>query len=328
MSFIRNLKYFVAVALMTSLPMAGCSKDKKEGEAAGEEGAAKAESAQAAAGKFAYLPADTNFVIGINLSQIRSSKLFKDMLEPLIAQQAGEDYEQVKTSCGFDPAEQIESIVVGGVAGQDDRVAVSVKGMNAAQLEKCGKGLAEVQGETIEITHEGKLTKVVADGQTTWMGWMDDATMVTTGPNKALVEALVGGKEGLSGNQPMMDLTGKVDTGAALWMIYNEQAGAPSPMAGAPVQVKAAHVSVSLAEGLGIDATLRQGSPEEAQKTVADFTGQLESLKESPYGKYVSKLELKASESDVVAKLKMNDAELQEMLNDPSVKMLGSMFGL
>lgn len=327
MTLIRNLKCFAAIALMTSLPLAGCGKDKKEGEA-GKEGAATAESTQAAAGKYAQLPADSNFILGINVSQVRSSKLFKDMVEPIIAQQAGEDYEKVKASCGFDPAEQIKSIVIGGVAGKDDRVAVSITGMNAEQVEKCSKGLAEVQGEQIEVTHEGKLTKIIADGQTTWMGWMSDTTLVTTGPHKELVESLVAGKEGLSNNKPMLDLTGKVDTSAALWVVYNEQEGSPSPMAGAPVQVKAAHVSLSLAEGLTINATIRQSSPEEAQKTVADITGQLESLKESPYAKYVSKLELKASESEVIAKLTMSDAELQEMLNDPSVKMLGAMFGL
>lgn len=328
MKSIRNLKCLVAVMSMALLAATGCSKDeKKAGDKTTAVEGKGAEAGKATGGRYAYLPPDSNLVIGLNISQIRSSKLFKDMVEPMIKQQAGEDYEQFMTACGFDPVEQIKSVTIGGNTSENDKVAVAVKGMSAAQLKKCGEGVAASKGEKIEITEEGKLTKVVTDGQTSWLGWVDDTTLVTSGDNKALLESVLASTEGLGSNKEMMGFIGKVDTDAALWLTFRDMGDAGSPLAGAPVKFQAAYGSIGLKEGLQINAAMRQSTPEEAQKTVADFTAQLEQFKQSPYGKYVSKMELKANESDVIIKLVLSDAELQELLNDPSVKALGAMMG-
>lgn len=327
MSSIRKLQCLVAALSLSLLAAAGCSKDKEAGKE-GAEGAAKTgdPAAAAATGRFSYLPADSNLVLGVNVAQIRGSKLFKDMAEPIIMQQAGGDYEKFKTACGFDPLDQVKSLTVGGNTSINDKVAISVKGINADQLKKCGEAVAAAQGEKMEIAQEGSLTKVVSDGQTSWIGWADDTTMVTSGDNKALLEQLMGSKETLG--KDLMELVGKVDTDAALWLAVLDNGDANSPLASAPVKVKAAYGSINLSGGLAINAALRQTSPEEAQKTVADFTAQLEQFKQSPYGKYVSKLELKASETDVLVKLALNDAELQELMQDPSIQALGAMMGM
>ena len=333
MIIIRNLEYFVAAALLVSLPTAGCSKDeeKADGEATGGETAAKQEeSKQAEASKYSFLPADSSLVFGINLGQIRSSKVFKDMVKPALAQHtspAGEDYEQIETACGFDPVEQVEWIVIGGAPGEQDRMSMVIQGLSAEQVKTCGENMTEIRGTQVELTQEGKLTKLVAGEAIFWMGWVDDSTMVSTGPNKELLEPVMAGKEGLSGNETMMGLVGNVDTSAALWLSVDETS-APSPMTGVDGAFKSAHGSVSLAQGLLVKATVTQGSPEEARKAVAEYTEQLEQMKESSFGKYLSKLEFEANESDVVAQLDMNDAELMEMLNAPQLQMLKSMLGL
>lgn len=327
MSSIRKLQCLVAALSLSLLAAAGCDKNKdKEAGKEGAEGAAKSGDPAAAAGRFTYLPADSNLVLGVNVAQIRGSKLFKDMAEPIIKAQAGEDYEKIKTACGFDPLDQVKSLTVGGNTSINDKVAISIKGINADQLKKCGEAVAASQGEKLEISQEGALTKIVSSGQTSWVGWADDTTMVTSGDNKALLEQLMGSKETLG--KDLMEMVSKVNTDSALWLAVRDNGDANSPLANAPVKVKAAYGSINLSEGLAIDAALRQSSPEEAQKTVADFTAQLEQFKQSPYGKYVSKLEIKASESDVLVKLALNDAELQELMKDPSIQALGAMMGM
>jgi hypothetical protein len=326
MRSIRNLKCLVAVMSMALLAAAGCSKDKKESETAGD-GVTKGADKGAVQGRFTNLPADSNLVIGVNVEQIRSSKLFKDVAEPILRQQTGGDYEKLKAACGFDPIDQVKSVTIGGNTGQNDKVAVQVKGISATQLKGCGEAIAKSEGEDLQLSQEGNLTKVVSSGQESWFGWLDENTMVTAGNDKALLETVLANKEGLS-RAELREMIGKVDTDAALWLAFRDLGDPGSSLAAAPVQFQAAYGSISLREGLLVNAALRQSSPEEAQKTVADFTAQLEQFKQSPYGKYVSKLELKTSGSDVLMKLTLSDAELQELMNDPSIKALAAMMGM
>jgi hypothetical protein len=101
---------------LAALAAAGCGKDKKAGESAAAGGAAGAVAAAAGGGgasAFAVIPKDSMFMVGINVSALRGTKLW-DTMEPMVKQQGGQELNDYSTLCGIDPFGALDSVVVGG----------------------------------------------------------------------------------------------------------------------------------------------------------------------------------------------------------------------
>ncbi len=347
MNSIHKLKFLVVALSVASLATVGCSKDeKKKGDdkkgQAGETakdgdkaGAARATAPKAAAGAkgaFDVFSKDTGMVMGINLGEISSSNLYKQFVEPQIKAKADKEFAEFKATCGFDPITTIKQVLVGGVMGpdmqpQEDKMLVVVKGMSRKQLTDCAAKMAEKEGEKVELTEEGKFTKVVKDGETVYLGWMDDMTFAMSPKmEKAALEARLGGADGLSGNKAMMDLLGQTDQKAGMWLAMQKPEGAAAMPS--PVPFNAIFASISFKGGLKVDAGIRQASADDAKKTVDQVTQMLDGAKQQagPFGKYLSKVEISAKDADVIAKVSLSDAELDEIIKTAG-PMMGAMMG-
>jgi hypothetical protein len=333
MRIVRNLAATLAIA---SLAIVGCSKDEKNKspEGAAAPGAASP-AAQTAGAKsaFAVFTADTNLVVGINLDQIRASQLYKQFLEPMLKSQVDSEFAELKAECGFDPVNAIKEVVIGSTMSesmdaQEDKTIMVVKGLTRAQLSDCAAKMAKKEDKQIEVTQEGTFTKVVdKDGETVWIGWLDDNTMAMSPKmDKAQLEQRMSGAGGgLSGNKEMMDLVANTDQKAGLWLAMQKPAGAESP---AGMDFQSVFASISLTGGIKVDAGVRQGSADEAKKTVGEATQKLEEIKTEagPFGKYLSKVEISANNADVIVKMSLSDAEVNEILQTAG-PLLGGMMG-
>jgi hypothetical protein len=144
---------------------------------------------------------------------------------------------------------------------------------------------------------------------------------VVTGPkaenNKDWLNERLTSSDGLDKNAEIMDLLKNVDTGATLWMAMKPAAGADSPLSGFPGGAKptAVFASIQLTSGLKVDAGLRFASADEAKQT-ADMGAQvMEQAKADPtMGKFIAKSSMKANGNDVIVKVDLNEAELDELL--------------
>lgn len=338
----QTFKYLCATLAIASLATFGCSKEEKKTEggaaAGGEQGAAKPgtpAAAPSAGGKsaFALFPKETNMVVGINLGQISASQLYKQFIEPKIKAEADKEFAEFKAECGFDPMTTIKSIVIGGVMDNnmepdEDKMLMVIKGVTRDQAVSCAEKMAKKEDSEVEITQEGNFTKVVnkEKGKTMWVAWLDDSTMALSGEeDKAYLEKRISGADGVDQNKDLMDLLGNTDQSAGIWLAVQKPEGAESP---GGVEFKGAFASVNLSGGLKVDAGIRQGSPDEAKQTVGQATQMLEQAKAQagPFGKYLSKIEISANNADVIAKVSMSDAELQEIIQQLG-PMLGGMMG-
>jgi hypothetical protein len=327
----RTVKYLVAMLAIASLATIGCSKD--ESKKTGEPGAARPGS-QSAGSKaiFALFPEDTNMVVGINLAQISSSQLYKQFVEPKLKAEADKEFAEFKAECGFDPLTTVKEVVVGGVMdqgmeAQEDKMIVVVKGISRQQLTQCAEKMAQKEDKQISVSQEGKFTKVEKDGETTWIGWLDDTSMAMSPKmDKAMLEQRMSGAGGgANANQELMALVARTDQNSGLWLAMQKPAGAESP---GGVDFKGMFASISLSGGLKLDAGIRQNSPDEASATTKQAKEMLEQAKAQAgaFGKYLSKVEISASDADVLARLSLSDAELQEILAQVG-PMLGAMLG-
>jgi hypothetical protein len=97
-----------------------------------------------------FLPADTKVVIGIRVSAIRESALFKDAGTD--AQKLGEDWMKLVAITGFDPLHDIDEILIFSAADNEKASAlIAVRGR--FNLERMGAGAKRYHG--IAILGEG-----------------------------------------------------------------------------------------------------------------------------------------------------------------------------
>lgn len=297
----HHSKFFAALLAGALLAIGAC-KDKGQGQGGDDSPSAK--------GQFAYLPKDSNVVVGVYPQQIATSGMFKELLEPQLAKSS--EFQQLKEKCGFDPLATVSGVVVGGNAETQDGMVLVVKGVTKEQFVKCVPALASEGDTPPKLTEEGNLVHVEASGDSTWFGWADDKTAITRSDvkDKAGIEALLKTTDGLDKNEAMMKLIGQVDSKAAVWFaVLNTKPD--QPIAGVPVQAKAIYGSMNFTQGLAFKLTLQQGSPEEAQTTVTGMSGQLEAVKQMM--PYLANLTMKAEGSDVHVSLSMTNEEVKQL---------------
>lgn len=296
----RQSKFIAVLLVAMALPAFGaCKKDQADGGA----------DSPAAKGQFAYLPKDANWVVGVYPQQLASSAMFNEYVVPDLAKSP--EYQELKAACGFDPATAISALVFAGNTDDDAAVGM-VKGVSKAQFVQCVPALAASGDEKPTVTEDGDYVKVEAGGQATWLGWVDDKTLVgrSGARDKATIEAVVKTTEGLDKNENMMKLIGKLDSKATVWFAVHNKTP-DQPLAGVPVQAQAIYGSVNFAQGLALNFTLQQSSAEEAQSTVATMTPQLAAVKQMM--PFLAKLEMKPEGSDVQVSLSLNNDELKEL---------------
>lgn len=297
----RHSKFFAVLLVAGALFAFGACKDKGQGTGEGDSPAAK--------GQFAYLPKDANWVIGMYPQQIAASALYKQYVEPDLAKSP--EYQKLKEACGVDPATAVSGVVFGGNVDNDGAVG-AVKGLTKAQFVKCVPALTSAGETPPTVTEDGNFVKIESGGEATWVGWADDTTAIlrSDAKDKAAVEQVLKTTDGLDKNETMMKLIGQVDSKAAIWFaVHNTKPD--QPLQGVPVQAKAIHGSVNFTQGLAVNLTLQQNTPEEAQNTVATMTPQLAAVKQMM--PFLAKLEMKPEGSDVHVTLNLTEAELKEL---------------
>jgi len=325
MNLFHNLKILAACAAVVSIAAFGCSKDEAKGG-----GAAKA---TGGAG-MALFPKDANMILGFNVASITSGSLFKEFAEPMIKKQSEGELTKIKEKCGIDPMTSLKSVTVAmkmssTMEPDEDHMFVVVSGIDRDKGEKCLEMMAKEEGEEVKLTRDGNLTK--AEGkETLWLGWIDNTTVVTGGPkvDKAGLEARMAGKDGLDGNKEMMNLIGKTNQSASMWMAMQKPEGAQAPM---PMEFSGAYASVDTKSGLSINAGMLQASAEQAGKTVEMMKGQMEMAKQQAAAmqmdKFVEKLVVESSDAFVVIKLDLTDTDVKEIV-EKLKPMFGMMFGM
>lgn len=340
----RKSQFILALLAALALVSFGCKKEQgegKEGEAKTAEGEKKAEGGEGAAKaaapsktSFAVFPKESEFVFGLNGDSLRKSGIYKKF-QPAFEGALNNEKEFVafKETCGFDPIQKVQSVIVGGSMEGNDGVVV-VKGFNRAELKSCGEKMAAKEGEDVKIEEDGKLMKVTNKSDVMWLGWLDDNTMLTGAGSegeggKAWVEGRMAGKDGLDSNADMMSLLGQVDSAGTLWFIVKPKDNSKMGMMGAPPS--SVFGTVLLTSGLKIDMGMRYAKPEDAKAFVDQTKQMMGAMASDPTSKMVAdKTTMEAKGNDAIIKVDLNEEELNQviaMVEKMAGPMIGSMLG-
>jgi len=329
---------------IAALAASGCGKDKKEGAKddkttagapAGDKGAARPGKAGGSAqSAFALFPKESNMVAGINVSALRGTALW-NKFQPMLQQQAGDELKEFTATCGIDPFQALDAIVIGGNVGDEESMVIAIKGnLDKAKVLDCAKKVAEKEGEKLEIEEDGQIVGFSDGNEKMYVAWLDDGTIVT-GPkaenNKDWLKGVLSGGSSITENKDFMALVGSTDSNASLWFAMVPPANDnPFGKMGAGPAPKAMYASIDLKAGLKVDAGLRYDKADDAKMTADQFNQMMGPMKADPtFGKYIAKTAVSTAANDLIVKVDLNQAEFDELMKmlEQQLPMLMMMAG-
>jgi hypothetical protein len=271
------------------------------------------------------LPVDSEAVMGINFAQLQTSMLWKKFVEPqMMKGDFPSKLAQFKSKCGFDPMTAIKSIALGmkGVGGdKPDGVAVVHGAGKKESLECFDKMKDEAAKSGDQITRDGDVVLVKSKkGDTVAITFVNDTTAVAVfGANANKDGALKAAQGGsaLKSSPAFVEMYGKINTQASLWMLVNGNSKVFDKAAQMGMKPKAMFGSVNVTDGLSVDMRMRLESADQATQMANTFKGQLKAFEPM-----VDKLDIGADGADLRFAVAMSTQKLEAL-----VKNLGGMFG-
>jgi hypothetical protein len=160
-------------------------------------------------------------VASIDVSALRGTKVFQ-ALWPAMQEKMksfGDVLASMKSACAFDPAAQIDSLVVAGSDEGDDTAAVVMAfKMAQADIEKCFVKAMKAGGNDVKIGKDGAFSKYAVGDNAAYARWVDKNTVavaIRAADKDFLTKMTAGGiakDKGLAGV--------KVDS--AVWVLINK----------------------------------------------------------------------------------------------------------
>lgn len=318
-----------AALVISSVSFGACKKDNKTGSGGGPL-AAIGGAGGGASDPLAYLPANSEVVLQLDLARVRSSELFKQYVEPKMKKEieGDDDYAKLKTNCGFDPWEQAGQVHMGMSDVTDDgpgTVVVVVTGFDKTKVLAClEKSKEEIAKEGSSITVDGNIIIVEPKNEKTNFGgaFVTDTMFVGVAKPKAKitvdeVKAKTTGKDGLASSKEFAAMHGQIKPGA-LKMFVNGNAAFMKKSEAMTGKVEAVFGSIDAEKLLAANFVARMGSEDEAKK-VAELGKSQGGMAAS----MVTKFDVSANGKDVAVVVEISPEQIKQL-----VGMFGGGLGL
>ena len=313
-----------------------CKKDEKKSDPAAkttdqkgttaEKGGDKpAVSPGGASDDLSLLPVDSEAVMGLNVSQLQSSSLWKQFVEPqMMKGEFASKLAEFKAKCGFDPIASIKNMSFGlkGVGTEKPDGVIVVRGPDKTKTLACfDKMKDEAAKSGDEVTRDGDVVTIKPkDAEPVALTFINDTTAVAVvGPQATkdgVMKAAQGGST-LKSSPAFVEMYGKINTSASLWMLINGNAKVFEQTAQMGVKPKAVFGSVNVTDGLAVDFRVRLDSADQATQMANAFKGQV-----AGFASMTDKLEITSDGPDVKLVVAMSQQKLEN-----AVKNLGALIG-
>jgi len=305
----------VLVAVTGSIALAACYHGGGDsGGGAVENRTAKPLALAASSDVLAFLPMDSEIVLGLDARQIVASPLWKHAGPQLMARIA-KGVGDFQATCGYDPIAALQSVTVGLKATTPIDGVFVLRGLPRDKTLACA-GRAIPRQPPIVV--EGGIITVPGDGPDDPPAVMTfaDATTLVVATSRGKLDAALASGAPLRRSRAFSELWALVDAKRAVWAILNGSSRAFSSLASFGVRPRAMFGSIALTNGLSLSGRLRLGTADEAT--------QLASLGQSQVGPMqtmVDKVEIGADGVDVTLRVDMTAAQL-DMLAGMATSML------
>jgi hypothetical protein len=169
----------------------------------------------------AYLPADSDAVIGVDFKALRASALWEHF-RPKVYAAIGARLAMMRDRCGYDPIEAVESAVMSVRWGEGRDSVVVIRGFDRDAFTACLTGKADGSGAVVVANDHGILTLTNPMGRTLMAAFADRSTLVLQASNEASpdsLRAVLRRGAPLRRSPDFLAQLERASTDAALWLV-------------------------------------------------------------------------------------------------------------
>lgn len=267
----------------------------------------------------AYLPADSEIVMGVNFAQIQQSALWKQFVEPVMMKgDVRAKLDEFKAVCGLDPMTTVKSFSFGLknlAGGKPDGVAIG-SGVDRATIMSCMDKLGKDPKTKAKITRSGDSYVIKGDdGNNVAVQIVGTRMIMSLGPNASLATVAAAAKGGskLKSSAAFGDLFKRIKTGDSMWLVLNGNAKGMEGLASLGAKPKAVFGSVNVTNDVSADIRIRVATAAEATSVAKNLKNQVAAATA-----FVDKIDVANDNADVTIKMMISNAKLQTL-----IKMMG-----
>ena len=284
--------------------------------------AAEAHYAASATDALAFLPVDSEIVLGLDVQQVVGSPLWKRFEDRLLAS-VGKELQEFKAACGYDPLATLRTLTMGAriTSAESPEGVFVVRGLDRDKTLACLPRAFAKDG--VRISSDGGVITLPARGTGDFpkvMAFVDASTAVfATGAQatRAQLEAALASGAPLRKSRAFAELWSGLDPKQTMWVVMNGSSKAFDGFAQLGARPKAIIGSLSLANGLSASGRVRFASPDQATQYAAMVQAQLGMVRPM-----VEEIEVAADGADLTLRLAMTVPQLESLF-----AMLGGMLG-
>jgi hypothetical protein len=257
-----------------------------------------------------FLPADSEIVVGIDGNQIRTSAIWSQVA-PKLEAALGEDLQQIRTACGFDPLATVERISIGLHVLEQDRTngVIVARGVGAGTLAcvrtRFGKGGAVLDDKGV----------LVMDHHSIKSAWtvVGTSVVVQVGPEVGhdSMQAVLASGSPLRASSAFMASYNRLAKGSSVWGIVNGHSKLFDELNATGMRPVALEGTVSLSDRVELAGTATFDSPEVAAKVDTLAKASFVQIQ-----RFVDRVDSRADGTAVHVELSLSGVHLQQLLGN------------
>ena len=265
----------------------------------------------------AFLPVDSEVVIGLDLAQLRRSPLWDQHAGTMLAKIEG-PLDAIRAACGFDPVATLTGASFGGAdLGGAPRGVIVLHGLSRAVVTACVEKHEHQLAATVDggvalfATHDGQIAAT----------FVDDTTLVAVmGPaaTKQGIKTVLAGQSALPTSPVFLGLWKLIDHTSSGWLLWNGSSQALATIRSVAPELRVIFGSVRVTDELALDGRVRMNTPAAAATLVQLLTPQVSQARAM-----FRRFDLTADDVDVHIELQLDAdqlANIAAMLHVPPVQ--------
>ena len=235
----------------------------------------------------AFIPKESDIVVGADLSRLRASPLWASQIEPLITNNGGDEIAKIRSTCGFDPLVAVSHVAFGSqkLAAHNEATVVA-RGIDPQRALDCvaklvpQREMVSRDGDTLVIAEQGESVQVALSplGRSAVLG------VLAPGANRGLTTSRVQNGAPLRASPTFVDMYSRLDPGASVWFIANGAAPTLQALGGMGVNPRFVDGSVTVTDRYVAVIRVTFKTPDEANNIVTmskSMAGQVRAMVET-----------------------------------------------
>jgi len=226
----------------------------------------------------AFLPLNADVVVGVDTVALRASAVWAEY-KPKITKAIGPQLTNVQRTCGFDPMETVQSVILAGYGKDVSNGVVVVRGLDRSRTTACLQ--RKIIPDTTVTMDRDVMVLTDKNGERDRIAFADSSTLVLQGSRRGApapedLHAVLQAGSPLRTSSSFLEMFDRLERGATVWMVINGNASLFDDLATLGTRPRALYGTLRFAEGVAAKVHLRMATADQAAQLTATVQSQLQ----------------------------------------------------